>query len=476
VQTRVALVGAVLVALAVAAGVLARAQAPPDPLQQATADGCERNDTTLHTLEAPNWVYVNDKDFPASGPAPGFRSLTGAVQRGAADVHASGGDNPVSHTAYDLNFDVNVDAADTDLVAHTNTSGGLHVEREETSAPPFVWPEPGDRVSMRGYWVWDCDHFTTRGEVTGEETELHPWLALWVQRRQSSLSPTGEAEADLYLTNDRTEAGKSADCAHLTKGSQAQFKTCVLGASQYVDLSGRYSFPLPARGRVRIVDMGSVHAPPVRVADGKLSFVLSKPPARNPRQVIALRVFVRRRSPPLEHLSVTFDSVLVRRAMDPGCIPAAPVGCGTPETTNGDQVSHGPTGEWNFYSDVAGVWSLWTPHVWHARDGQTISPGKTFRVWLPRARPWRVFVWTRECDWGTLGRGGSAALAPCPRQPEAGNRSGDDVPGAALAAFRSPAAALGTHTVDASLAGSTCPPVNRNGCYSVTFTVRRLRH
>ena len=135
----------------------------------------------------------------------------------------------------------------------------------------------------------------------------------------------------------------------------------------------------------------------------------------------------------------------------------------------------GPTGEWNFYPDVAGVWSLWKPLVWNVRDGQTIRPKQHVDVWVPRGKPFRVFVWTRECDWGTLKLGGDGALFPCPKQAGAGARPGDDVPGGALVTFRSPAAAIGARTVNASLAGSTCPAVNRNGCYAVTFTIRRLR-
>src|SRR3954447_10398406 len=184
-KPRVAIVAASLVAppvaRAAAAGVLAGTRTPPDPLQQATADGCERNDTTLHTLQSPNWVYVDDKDYPAAGPAPSLETVSGVVRRDPLGVHTSGGDNPVSHAAYDLNFDVSVDAADSDLVAKTNTSVGLHVEREEAAVPDYVGPEPGARVTLRGFWVWDCDHFTTGSdEVTGEETELHPWTALWV--------------------------------------------------------------------------------------------------------------------------------------------------------------------------------------------------------------------------------------------------------------------------------------------------------
>lgn len=468
-KPRVLLVAATLVALAVTAGVLAQAGSPPDPLQQATADGCERNDSTLHTLQSPNWVYVNDKNYPAAGVPPPLQSVGGVVQRDAADVHASGGDNPVSHAAYDLNFNVDVAAAKADLVAKTNTSGGLHAEREEGSTPTFVWPEPGDRVTMRGYWVWDCDHFTTNGEVTGEETELHPWTALWVQRARPVRSRTGEAEADLYLTTDKTEAGKSSDCAHRTKHDQIAFKTCVHAEPNYVDMSGSYRFTLPVSGKVRLVDAGSVNAPKIRVRGRQLTFAL---PKDGKRHVVAKEVFVGP-SHATVHLRITFDKVLVRRAMDPACIPAAPPGCGTPETTRDDQVSHGPTGEWNFYSDVAGVWSLWTPHVWNIRDGQTIRPRRTVDVWVPARGPWRVFVWARECDWGTLALSGSSALFPCPKQSEVGNRGGDDVPGAATVTFRSVARSLGTHGVNSSNDGSTCPVVNESGCYRVTFTVRR---
>jgi hypothetical protein len=110
------------------------------------------------------------------------------------------------------------------------------------------------------------------------------------------------------------------------------------------------------------------------------------------------------------------------------------------------------------------------------RDGQTIRPRVSFDVYAPRARPFRVFVWPRECDWASLSRGGGGPMFPCPRQSEVGNRGGDDVPGAALASFTSPGAALGTHAVNSSNAGSTCPATpNPHGCYRVTFTVRRIR-
>lgn len=472
------------IALVAAAGVLARSLTPPDPQLQAVADGCERNDTTLHTLSSPNWVRVNDKDFPASGGQPPLQYVGGFVQSTPGDVHVSGGDNPLSHAGYDLNFDVNVDPGSKDLVAKTNTSGGIHIEREAQTTPAFVWPEPGDRVTARGYWVWDCDHFTTGTEITGEQTEIHPFAALWVERATSASSRTGEKEGDLFLTTDKTEAGKHADCAHRTKHDQAAFKACVFAEPDYIDMSGAYKFPISlppgtdsGKATVRIVDAGSVNAPKIstaRIGNGfGISFTI---PSDGKRHIVAKKFFITTKPAPTTHLRVTFETILIRRSMDPGCIPKALPGCGTPETTRDDQVTRGPTGEWTFVSDVAGIWSQWKkPLVWNVRDGQTIRPRQAFDVYVPNGRRVRVFVWPHECDWASLSRGGGGPMYPCPRQSEVGNRGGDDVPGAAFVQFRSPAAALGTHAVNSSNAGSTCPTSNAHGCYRVTFTVRRMR-
>ena len=58
----------VLLALAVGATAWRLADVKPDPNVQAIADGCQRDTTKIYTGLAPNWVYVNDRDFPASGP------------------------------------------------------------------------------------------------------------------------------------------------------------------------------------------------------------------------------------------------------------------------------------------------------------------------------------------------------------------------------------------------------------------------
>jgi hypothetical protein len=485
-------VAAAAIALIAAAGVLARSLAGPDPQVRAIADGCERNDAAMLQGLAPNWVRVFDGNAAASAPPPPMQTLQGVVNSNGKpwySPHVSGGDTPYSHAGYDLNMDVKLDPQYANLIGVGNDAtagtesgelGRLHTEREAETVPYFVWPEPGDRVWIEGFWIWDCDHY----QPTGERTEIHPIQALWVQRTWSPNSATGEAEADLYLTTDKTDAGKQADCAHKTKHDQTAFKACLRTEPNYVDMSGTYklgiTLPPSRRGGkkvVRVVDMGSVNKPRILVGTkggpADQAGIAFRVPADGKRHVVALRVFAGwandRKRPRRFRVDVT--KVLIRRAMDPACLPQKAPPCGTPETTHEDQVSRGPDGEWNFYWDVGGKWSLWKPTVFKVRDGQTIRPRVSTEVWVPRGRLFRVFVWTRECDWGTLALGGSGALTPCPKQPEVGVRAGDDVPGGALATFTGP----GTKTLVPQWGIGSCPrAANPRGCYAVTVRVRRV--
>jgi hypothetical protein len=486
-------------ALIAATAVLARTLAGPDPNVLAVADGCGRSDTLLQTGRAPNWTRVFESQTSAGGAPRELRRASGVVESNGMpwySPHVSGGDTPYSHAAYDLNMDVRLDpsSAQADLIGVGNTAtagaesgeaGRLHVEREERATPSFVWPSPGDRVWMRGYWVWDCDHY----QPAGERTEIHPIMALWVERKWSALSPTGETEADLFLTTDKTEAGQHADCAHKAKKDEEAFKACVAREPNYVDMHtpGAYKLVLPlpsfrrfglGAARVRVVDMGSVNAPRVRAnAGGRGIGIVFRIPADGKRHVVAKRFFAgwSLHKPRSVHYRVSVERVLIRRAMDPACLPQRAAPCGTPQTTHEDQVTKAP-GEWNFYWDVAGVWSRWKPNVFRVRDGQTIRPKRSVDVYVPRGKSWRVFVWARECDWGTLALGGSGALFPCPKQGEVGNRSGDDVPGGMLKIFKAGSSAVGTHRLVPQWRVGSCPrAANPRGCYEVTIRVRRLR-
>jgi hypothetical protein len=503
-----AAVAGILLALAVA--VSAQALTRPDPATQAVLDGCGRDDTGAISNLVPEWAYVSDANAPADGPPPAPQWLKGVVNavgdQAELSVHTAGGDIPTTHRSYDLNVDVLPDPPYEALMggdpvvrtgnfaAGGDEAGRMHAELESRAIPAYAWPEPGDRVEMLGSWVWDCGHWLPGGE----RTEIHPFRALWLLRNPagkiSPRSPIGESEGDLLLTSDKTGAGKIADCAHRSKGDRQALRACMAAEPDWQDIAGSYRFFLPApprpsptaRLRLRVVDAGSTPgAPPLRLSpDARGVFVSVDVPATatagQRRLVLAKRVLAGWTPTPARalpvHLRVRFSRFLARRTMDPACSPQAPACKDAAESTNLGQISDRP-GEWNVYSDVAGIWSLWSPATLTVRrDGQSFRVNHSFDVYLPRGRPWRVLVWTRECDYGSFGGEGTMQpLAPCPRNGEFGVRAGDDVPGLAVVHFRSPAAALGVHSLDSRLVPSTCPRKNRRGCFRVTFSVQTVR-
>jgi hypothetical protein len=474
--------------LAATLAATARQRTAADPEVDARPDGCGRDYLAEVQKTGPNWVYVGDREAPASGPAPPQRRLEGLISsRYERDlsVHPTPEDVPTIHRSYDLNLNVLPDPAYRGLLGGSATvrtgnfagqeesTGRVHVEREQGSLPFFAWPEAGDRVALVGSWVWDCGHWTGGGE----RTELHPFRALWVDRG---------GEGDLFLSSDKTFAGVEADCAHLAKGVVVAFQACLATEPSWQDLSGTYRFrlrlpkrPPGARLQLRVVDAGSTAGAPrarARLRGSDVDVTLKVDAKAGQRLVVAQRVVARwTGGAPTDHVRVRFTRLLVRRAMDPGC-PGGRNTCGSKETTHGEQVS-APPGEWNVYVDAAGVWKMWGTGLLRARDGQVFHGGPSFDLRLPRGRPWRVFVFTRECDFGSFGNadGHTHAMTPCPTSSEVGTFDGDDVPGYSLASFRSPAAALGAHRVRPRRAGSSCPAVNRLGCYELEFRVDRVR-
>ena len=92
---------------------------------------------------APAWAYVNDADFPASGPPPPSRWLTGVVDahgNAPLDAHPSGGDDPTTHDAFDFNINVLPDPASADLLggAPDQKNGNFEGTGEETRDYLFI--------------------------------------------------------------------------------------------------------------------------------------------------------------------------------------------------------------------------------------------------------------------------------------------------------------------------------------------------
>ena len=470
-------------ALAIVAVLLASAASGPNPETQARADGCTRNSAAQVSRDTPEWVFVGDANVPASGPPPAPVWVKGTLPptkgAGFLAVHPAREDLPVTHDSYDVLLNVLPDAAYARLLGTGNAAGDdeetgrLHSELEQAAFPPFAWPEQGDRVELLGNWVWDCGHWGDGGE----RTEFHPFRAVWVDRRLSPRSPTGEAEGDLLITTDATPAGVQEVCAHKAKGDAAAFKACLASEPNWQDVNGTYRFTLgaprrpspKARLRVRVVDSGSTAGAPAvgarLVAAGAAVSVTVSAPAGQ-RLVIAKQVFVGwTPSPREEHLRITFRELLVRRAMDPG---------GGPESTRPQQNTTSP-GEWAVYADVGGIWSAWAPPVLRVADGRRVRLSRSVDLYVRRGSPWRLFVFVRECDFGTLSASDpNRPLAPCPKSGEFGDLGGDDSPGSVVDRYASSAASLGLHASDATRTGSTCPAVNARGCYRLTYSVVRV--
>jgi hypothetical protein len=268
--------------LAATLAATARQQVGADPETDARPDGCGRDYLAQAQQAIPTWVYVGDRNAPAAGPAPPQRRLEGLVvsryERELA-VHPTPEDLPTIHRSYDLNLNVLPDRAYRDLLGgsaavstgnfagHNESTGRVHVEREQGSLPFFAWPEAGDRVAMIGSWVWDCGHWAGGGE----RTELHSYRALWLSAGPAlAAGHARQSEGDLFLSSDKTYAGVEADCAHRSKGD-SRVPSCLATEPAWQDLSGSYRCPRaprrPAAGSrlvVRVLDAGSSAGAPER--------------------------------------------------------------------------------------------------------------------------------------------------------------------------------------------------------------------
>jgi hypothetical protein len=229
---------------------------------------------------------------------------------------------------------------------------------------------------------------------------------------------------------------------------------------------------------MRAINQGSVNAPtPVLRRSGngvRVTFSLNSRP--NQRLVMAYTFFAGWSRMPVSrlptHLRVRFDSLVVNRAMDPGCTVGVPLPSCSLESTRSTQATTGP-GEWDLYWDLSGVWGSWAPGSgeFTATDGQSFPGTQTVDLYVPPGKGWTLSAEGRECDIGAAYF--PRPMADCPSDHELADDN--DVPGTILDRYPSALASLGTHTSDALTAKSdrtsTCPDANPHGCYSLTYTV-----
>jgi hypothetical protein len=545
--------------LGIAALVLASAMHPasatpatPNALTQPILDGCQRDPSALLAGTSPEWVYVYRDKAP--------QWVSGIVQSGDPGyqaVHVSGGDLPEGHDAYDFNINIAPDSQYAYLVAGdpaTGTGnwsageqkGRLHTEWEDTVVPAFAWPQSGDRIQELGSWVWDCGHWGTPSDYTnpdyvlpktgsggtncsavrntdqcqptGESTEFHPYRALWVQRQSSPVSQTGESEADLFISTTKTKAGAEADCAlaHPAPAAQpgmgvtygADYRACLKTDDGWQDVSGQYSFFLPAPAgaaagatlvaraeRVQGLtgDLTTPNAPqPVLATSASppgVNVTFSVSATRPQPLQMAYRIFAGWTPPPSPplHLRLTFDHLTINRSMDPACfvnafgLPAP--GCPPAlqaESTNDNQLDAIPY--WNLYYDVGGVWGTFFRSaqnpvgVFSPADGTDYAGAGAVDFYVPTsgtgAYTWKLITLGRECDLGMLG-----TFADCPQ--DRGLATDNDVPGLIERDYSGdPTTWFGPQTASAETRAydptSTCPMSNPAGCYTLQYDVEEI--
>jgi uncharacterized repeat protein (TIGR01451 family) len=544
---------AVALAAVWAAAPSAFADNPPPPQPTGTApqslrDGCQRSAAGLISQESPEWAYVYNT--PPDQPPPPPRWVSGLISSynpAFQAVHTAGADFSFGHDAYDFNVNILPDPQYTYLLGGVGPAGApgatgnypgngedtgrLHTEWEDLTLPKFAWPEPGDRITQKGSWVWDCGHWGSPTNIfspdydlpqegqpcpgpvfpdpsqcvlTGESTEFHPYRALFVQRAQSPNSAYAENQGDVFVSTDKTRAGKTEDCAHkfppppsLVLPNPAsyppEFRACIETEPNWQDVSGDYSFLLSAPPKpspdatltFRAIDKGSVGAPhPTLTREGdavRVTFHLSSEPFL--RLVMAYRFFVGWDIVPAAsvptHLRVTFNKLEVHRAMDPGCSLTAPAPNCKFESTRTTQGTTAP-GDWNLYWDVNGVWGQWPPGEFLPNDGDSYDGTQSVDLYVPPGKGWRLFVHGRECDLN--GVDPAHPLADCPTNEELADSN--DIQGLILDTYASADASLGTHRsnggTEQSDPTSTCPDnvdgtnPNPEGCYSLTYTVTKI--
>ena len=284
--------------------------------------------------------------------------------------------------------------------------------------PSFAWPEAGDRVAIDRLLGLGLRPLGRRGE----RTEIHSYRALWVERTGRPSGARGK-RATCSLASDKTYRRR--------RGRTAR--------TSWRRAPSRSSSSLPARPSQRGRDMpaasyrfacGCPAAAPARGCACAWSDAGSTPGAMRARRDCSAaarrRGQARRQAdagpalviassacsladPRREHRvrGVTF-SAHARPACDGPWLsrrrsrPAART-----ETTHGEQVST-PPGEWNVYVDAAGVWGRGATACCGRATARSSATARRSTSGLRAARPWRVLVFTRECDFGSLGNADGA--------------------------------------------------------------------
>jgi len=223
----------------IAASLLGAAARPAAQAQQRNpgiSTVCGEYKLVLFPLLTPIGVFLLGPDFPDEGWAyvdPDRKRVQATgVARG---VKVASTDTPANHYSHDIDFEVQLDPGQIDLLS-TQDDDSLPIEWESGISPnekfgdgahpifpKWAWPSEGDRMWVEGNWIFDCGHPEPFSHFFSNDdsrfhTEIHPPRALAAMRDIAAPIPgTGTTPVpvtltDLYITGNGGFAPNQLNC------------------------------------------------------------------------------------------------------------------------------------------------------------------------------------------------------------------------------------------------------------------------
>jgi hypothetical protein len=152
----------------------------------------------------PEWVTI--KPYHTND---NYQKLEGLAYR---DMGVSVDDGKYSHYYMDQHFKILPDPAYNNLRGSPPDNPGreyIEAEVEHKVLPEYFWPTLNDRVSVFGHYIFDCGHGDPDKSPPELKTEIHPHVAIGVQRYRPVAIPAKELfDFDNNATTPSESVGK----------------------------------------------------------------------------------------------------------------------------------------------------------------------------------------------------------------------------------------------------------------------------
>ena len=217
----------------------------------------------------PQWVTARNWHGPGD-----YELLEGEVEKS----RVSRKDSPINHYSQDANVNILADLPFRYILSsspeNANDPYVIEAEWETDEFPEKYRPTAGDRVSVFGYWIHDCDH---------GYTEIHPPVGIAVHRPRPVRIPFSEGlgdsvyvpgvVSDVYFSSDGGQA--TSDCTdtglHQPGAGNETFATdkCVpvadTGGPNPLGRSYTYRIYLPPNPADMLKEQGHPNPPQVNL-------------------------------------------------------------------------------------------------------------------------------------------------------------------------------------------------------------------